>query len=59
MKIRIGDVPVPVRYFREASSISFKRSCVYGFSALYYLAQYLLQQAGLATFELLTPKKSA
>jgi glycosyltransferase involved in cell wall biosynthesis len=59
MKIRIGDVPTPVRYFPEASSISFRRSCVYGFSALYYLAQFLLQQTGLFSFELLTPKKAA
>ena len=27
---KIGDVPVPVRYFDEASSISFKRSIRYG-----------------------------
>jgi len=26
--LRIGDVPVPVRYFPEASSINFKRACV-------------------------------
>ena len=27
---RLGDVPVPVRYFDEASSINFKRSLRYG-----------------------------
>jgi glycosyltransferase involved in cell wall biosynthesis len=27
---RLGDVPVPVRYFREASSINFRRSVKYG-----------------------------
>jgi len=57
MKIRIGDVPVPVRYFPEASSINFRRSCVYGLSALVCLGQYLLHQLGLAKFDLLTPKK--
>ena len=31
---RIGDVPVPVRYFKEASSISFKRSMKYGCATL-------------------------
>jgi glycosyltransferase involved in cell wall biosynthesis len=56
-KIRIGDVPVPVRYFAEASSINFFRSCVYGLSALVVLGQYLLHQAGVMRFELLTPRK--
>ena len=59
MGMRIGDVPVSVRYFPEASSINFRRSCVYGLSALYYLAQFLIQKAGLARFELLTPKQPA
>lgn len=27
---RIGEIPVPVRYFKEASSINFWRSCKYG-----------------------------
>ena len=31
---KIGDVPVPVRYFEEASSISFKRSVRYGMGAV-------------------------
>ena len=31
---KIGDVPVPVRYMKEASSISFRRSVRYGFGAL-------------------------
>lgn len=29
---RLGEIPVPVRYFNEASSINFKRSVVYGIS---------------------------
>src|SRR5207247_9264508 len=31
---RLGDIPVPVRYFDEASSINFRRSCVYGLRTL-------------------------
>ena len=31
---RIGDVPVPVRYMKEASSISFRRSVRYGMGAI-------------------------
>jgi glycosyltransferase involved in cell wall biosynthesis len=55
--MRVGDVPVSVRYFPEASSINFRRSCVYGLSALYYLAGFVVQKAGLARFELFQPKK--
>jgi len=31
---RIGEIPVPVRYFSEASSINFKRSLTYGLLTL-------------------------
>lgn len=31
---KIGEISVPTRYFDEASSISFPRSCVYGLSIL-------------------------
>jgi glycosyltransferase involved in cell wall biosynthesis len=31
---KIGDVPVPVRYMKEASSISFRRSVRYGFGTI-------------------------
>jgi glycosyltransferase involved in cell wall biosynthesis len=31
---RIGDIPVPVRYFKEASSINFKRSVTYGLTTV-------------------------
>ena len=33
-KFRIGDIPVPVRYMDEASSINLKRSIKYGFGGL-------------------------
>jgi hypothetical protein len=44
---RIGDVPVPSRYFHEASSINFKRSVTYGLGTLGVLGRYALQKAGL------------
>jgi glycosyltransferase involved in cell wall biosynthesis len=31
---KIGDIPVPVRYFKEASSINFRRSLKYGLGGL-------------------------
>ncbi len=57
LKLRLGDVPVAARYFREASSINFRRSCVYGLSALVCLGQFVLQSAGLARFALFEPKR--
>jgi glycosyltransferase involved in cell wall biosynthesis len=39
---KIGDVPVPVRYFEEASSINFKRSLKYGFGGVGAILSRLL-----------------
>jgi glycosyltransferase involved in cell wall biosynthesis len=41
---RIGDVPVPVRYFDEASSINFRRSVKYGLSTLAVLGEFYLHR---------------
>jgi glycosyltransferase involved in cell wall biosynthesis len=37
---KLGDIPVPVRYFDEASSINFRRSTRYGVATLKTVAQY-------------------
>ena len=44
---RVGEVPVPVRYMPEASSIGFQRSVRYGLGTLAAVAQYLLKRMGL------------
>ena len=44
---KIGDVPVPVRYFDEASSINFSNSTIYGLKTLLTLAKYLIQSTKL------------
>ncbi len=44
---RLGDIPVPVRYFPEASSINFRRSVKYGLSTLGVVALYWLDRLGL------------
>ena len=44
---RIGDAPVPARYFPEASSIGFRRSVVYGLGTLGVLVLYLGHRLGL------------
>ncbi len=49
---KIGDVPVPVRYFDEASSINFSNSVIYGFNTLLTLVKYLLHTTGIHRFAL-------
>jgi glycosyltransferase involved in cell wall biosynthesis len=41
-KARIGEIAVPVRYFEEASSINFLRSCIYGLSILWGIFIYVV-----------------
>lgn len=40
---RIGEIPVPVRYFPEASSIDFWQSIKYGVNTLFYLVFNLIK----------------
>ena len=44
---RIAEIPVPVRYFPEASSATFLASTRYGLSILWLLLRYRLHKAGL------------
>jgi len=44
---RIGEIPVPVRYFPDASSINFKRSVYYGLGILVVLIKYLIVQLNI------------
>ena len=46
--LRIGDIPVPARYFPEASSISFAGSVRYGLETLLAAAEFLVNSSGLA-----------
>ncbi|MDI6782210.1 MAG: glycosyltransferase family 2 protein [bacterium] len=43
---KIAEIPVPTRYFPEASSINFRRSVTYGLSTLWTLAKYIFYQIG-------------
>jgi glycosyltransferase involved in cell wall biosynthesis len=49
---RIGDIPIPTRYFKEASSINFKRSVKYGIQTLYVMLKFLLQTSGFGIFKI-------
>jgi glycosyltransferase involved in cell wall biosynthesis len=44
---RLSDVPVPVRYFREASSINFRRSTKYGLETVKTVMHYWAWKCGL------------
>ncbi len=46
--MRIAETPVPTRYFKEASSVNFKNSVIYGVDTLRVVTRYLLNRWGLA-----------
>jgi glycosyltransferase involved in cell wall biosynthesis len=43
----IGEISCPTKYFREASSISFKRSVKYGFGVLRTTASFVAHKVGI------------
>ncbi len=53
---KLGDIPVPVRYFDEASSINFRRSVTYGLSTLGAVGSYWLNRLRLAKSPLFQAK---
>jgi glycosyltransferase involved in cell wall biosynthesis len=44
--MRITEVPVPTRYFAQASSASFVQSTIYGFSILLLLSKFMMHRWG-------------
>jgi glycosyltransferase involved in cell wall biosynthesis len=44
---KLGDIPVPVRYFDEASSINFRRSVKYGLGTLGAVGRYWMARLGI------------
>jgi glycosyltransferase involved in cell wall biosynthesis len=54
---RLGDVPVPVRYFDEASSIDFRHASVYALRTLATLVQYCLHVWGVWRSDLFPPRQ--
>lgn len=46
-KFTIGEIPVPVRYAADSSSINFVRSVKYGFEIIGVLALFLLDASGI------------
>lgn len=52
---RLGDIPVPARYFPEASSINLRRSIIYGIGTLWYLLRYILHKTHICSCHLFIP----
>ncbi len=48
----IGEITCPTKYFPEASSINFRRSCRYGFGVLHTSVQFRLQKWHLGRFRI-------
>jgi len=50
-KMQTSEIPVPTRYFREASSINFIRSTIYGLATLKVMFQFWMHKTGLKKYE--------
>jgi len=53
------ETPIVTRYFPEASSISFKRSVIYGFGILVVLTKYFLHRTNIICYRQFTAKANA
>jgi glycosyltransferase involved in cell wall biosynthesis len=51
---RIGEISCPTKYFPEASSINFRRSCIYGLGVLATSVTYRLSRWGVLNSRLYT-----
>ncbi|MCL2798881.1 MAG: glycosyltransferase family 2 protein [Endomicrobia bacterium] len=47
--LKIGEIPVAAKYFKDASSINFKRSVKYGLETLLILLKYILYKLRLVS----------
>ncbi len=56
---KVGDIPVPVRYFDEASSINFRRSLTYGLRTVQVLWQFWFHRMGLWRNPLFAPRDAS
>jgi glycosyltransferase involved in cell wall biosynthesis len=56
--MRIGEIAVPTRYFKEASSVNFRRSLVYGLSTLRVILRFLLHRLRVRRSRKLAARKT-
>ena len=50
----IGEITCPTKYFKEASSINFQRSSVYGIGVLWTSIKYFLTKIGIINWKILS-----
>jgi glycosyltransferase involved in cell wall biosynthesis len=55
---KIAEVPVPTRYFPEASSVNFRRSVIYGFSTLNVARKYWMNRMGIKRYPIFRKRLS-
>jgi len=56
---RIGEVSCPTKYFKEASSINFKDSIIYGWGVLKTSIKFRAQRLSFTNFKIFTQKRNA
>ena len=56
---RIGEVSCPTKYFKEASSINFKDSTIYGWGVLKTSIKFRTQRLGFTNFKIFNQKRNA
>ncbi len=56
---RIGEISCPTKYFAEASSINFKRSCIYGIGCMKTALDYRLSRWKLKRPVLFEPREDS
>ncbi len=56
---KIAEVPVPTRYFPEASSVNFRRSVVYGLSTLNVARKFWLNKMGIVRYPIFRKRLSS
>ena len=54
----IAEVPVPTRYFPEASSVNFRRSVTYGLATLNVARKYWLHKMGIRRYAIFSKRLS-
>jgi len=55
---KMGEIPMPVRYFAEASSINFARSFKYGIETLSTLVKYVLDKSQIRKYPIFSHRSA-
>ncbi|MBS4033338.1 MAG: glycosyltransferase family 2 protein [Ignavibacterium sp.] len=55
-KFKTGELSCPTKYFKEASTINFRRSLKYGFQVLHTILKYVFHRSSLKKYALFSPE---